>query len=140
MMAKLPSVVPDSCLLARETEMLKAVLAASAVVTELLLGNQVSAATELPAMIVLVRHGDTVEVSGVEPRLTEAGKKRAEDLAVALRETKLSGIIVTQFVRTQETAQPIASRLGLTSVILNFDRTKADAYVSAVKQEMRKHV
>src|SRR5207248_969222 len=75
---------------------------------------QRSASNDLPALVVLVRHGDTAPGSGSDPELTAAGAKRAQDLAATLRGTKFSAIVTTQLVRTRQTAQPLAGALGFT--------------------------
>jgi broad specificity phosphatase PhoE len=100
-------------------------------------------AGDLPNLIVLVRHGDRGTEPKNDPELTEAGKQRGQDLAAALRGTKFTAIITTQFTRNRSTAQPTASALGLTPEILTitdlYNREQADAHVQAVKQALRKH-
>jgi phosphohistidine phosphatase SixA len=66
----------------------------------------------LPVLI-LVRHADKAAQPVDDPPLTEAGAKRAQDLATALRNAGVTAIITTQLRRTRETAQPLAAALGL---------------------------
>jgi broad specificity phosphatase PhoE len=90
-------------------------------------------------MILLVRHGETARGTGKEPILTATGHERAKELAEALRNVKLSAILTTQLIRTQETAQPLATAQGLTHTVVNFDPSKAAEYANAAKQEIQKH-
>jgi phosphohistidine phosphatase SixA len=101
------------------------------------------AAGDLPNLIVLVRHGDRGTEPKDDPGLAEAGKQRAQDLSAALRGTKFTAIITTQFARNRSTAQPTASALGLTPEILTitdvYNREQQDAHVRAIKEALRKH-
>jgi phosphohistidine phosphatase SixA len=93
-----------------------------------------------PDLIVLVRHAETnIPEPGNERVLTADGHKRAQDLVAALRQTKFSAIITTQFVRTQQTAQPISAALGITPELIGFDPMKIAPYMAAFKDAMRKH-
>src|SRR5947209_13815084 len=67
-------------------------------------------AGEFPT-VVLVRHADTASLP--DRPLSAAGLKRAQDLATALRNAGVTAIITTQLRRTRETAQPLATALGL---------------------------
>jgi hypothetical protein len=68
---------------------------------------------ELP-VIVVVRHANKAAEPTDDPPLTQAGLKRAEDLAQALRNAGVTAIITTELHRTRETAEPLAKALGLT--------------------------
>ena len=67
---------------------------------------------ELP-VLVLVRHADKAAQPADDPTLTAAGAKRAQDLAATLRNAGVTAIITTQLRRTRETAQPLATALGV---------------------------
>jgi phosphohistidine phosphatase SixA len=69
-------------------------------------------ADELPILI-LVRHADKAAQPADDPPLTAAGAKRAQDLAEALRPAGVTAIVTTQLRRTRETAQPLATALGI---------------------------
>src|SRR3974390_2750714 len=69
-------------------------------------------AGKLP-VLVLVRHADKAAQPADDPLLTAAGTKRAQDLAAALRNAGVSAILTTQLRRTRDTAQPLATALGL---------------------------
>ena len=70
--------------------------------------------------VYLVRHGEksTADVNDPNPTLTPAGRARAGALAVKLANAGVTHIISTQWMRTRETAQPLASLLGLTTEIV----------------------
>ena len=74
-------------------------------------------AAELPVLI-LVRHADKAAEPAADPPLTAAGGKRAQDLVATLRNAGVTTIITTQVRRTRETAQPLATALGLTPQVL----------------------
>jgi phosphohistidine phosphatase SixA len=65
--------------------------------------------------VYLVRHAEksTAVPTDRDPDLTDAGRKRAADLATRLGAAGVTGIIVTEFKRTRETAQPLASATGV---------------------------
>ncbi|MFB9267219.1 histidine phosphatase family protein [Bradyrhizobium erythrophlei] len=79
---------------------------------------QPASADELP-VIILVRHADKAAQPADDPPLTEAGAKRAQDLAAALRTAGVASIITTQLRRTRETAQPLAKALGIAPEVIN---------------------
>jgi phosphohistidine phosphatase SixA len=74
-------------------------------------------ADQLP-VLVLVRHADKAAQPADDPPLTAAGAKRAQDLAAALRNAGVTAIITTQLRRTRETAQPLATALGLSPEVI----------------------
>lgn len=66
----------------------------------------------------LVRHAEkTAETP--DPALTQAGQKRAEDLAARLSKAPLSAIYSSDYIRTRDTAAPIASAKNLDVIIYN---------------------
>jgi len=72
--------------------------------------------------VVLVRHAEKELVTIADPPLAAAGERRAERLAQMFGDVKGSGrldaIYVTDTKRTQQTAAPLAARLGLKSTVL----------------------
>jgi len=72
-------------------------------------------------VLVLVRHADKAAEPANDPPLTAAGAKRAQDLAATLRNAGITAIITTQVRRTRETAQPLATALGLNAEVLKVD-------------------
>lgn len=64
--------------------------------------------------VFLVRHAEKADSPGQDPPLSEAGRQRAEALARLLQNAGVKAIYTSQFVRTQQTAEPLAKRLGVT--------------------------
>ena len=73
----------------------------------------------MPTTIVIVRHADTdgSMMDGGDPPLNAAGRARAEDLADFLQDIDVvagvNAIYASDKRRTQQTAEPLAHRLGL---------------------------
>lgn len=65
----------------------------------------------------LVRHADVL--AGTNPHLSAVGQARANELIRVLGGTGIAGIYASEFVRTKETAQPLATHLGLTVKVIN---------------------
>jgi broad specificity phosphatase PhoE len=81
-------------------------------------------------VIILVRHAERVPAPMTDDApLTDAGKSRAERLASVLAKADVKAIFVTRFRRTQETARPLAERLGLTPLV----ESDTDALVAKLR-------
>ena len=63
-------------------------------------------------IIYLVRHAEKT-AERPDPELTVAGKARAEALADRLEDAGLTAIYSSDYIRTRDTAAPIAARTGL---------------------------
>jgi broad specificity phosphatase PhoE len=70
--------------------------------------------------VVVVRHAERADAGtsgatmmATDPELSDAGRARAESLAAMLRDAGITAIFATEFKRTQQTAAPLAKRLGL---------------------------
>jgi phosphohistidine phosphatase SixA len=112
----------------------------AALTISLLQSNQSNAqASDLPALIVIVRHADRASEPADNPPLTAAGTQRAQDLAKVLRDVKFTGIITTALVRTRDTAKPTATALGLTPEVLTVNLGDRDAHIKAVDGAVRRH-
>jgi phosphohistidine phosphatase SixA len=64
-----------------------------------------------PLVVLMVRHAEKLAASP-DPDLTRAGLERAHELARLLADVELDQIYSTDFLRTRNTALPIAERLG----------------------------
>ena len=75
-------------------------------------------------VIFLVRHAERASQEK-DSVLSPEGKKRAQCLSDVLRDAGVNAIFVTQFVRTQQTAEPLAKKIGVHPVIVNSADTDA---------------
>lgn len=78
-------------------------------VTSLACAQQPEASTTL----FLVRHAEKADQTDAS-LLTDRGKARAEKLADMLRDANVQAVYSTAYVRTRETARPLAERRSLT--------------------------
>lgn len=65
-----------------------------------------------PLTVFLVRHAEKGP-ENPDPSLTDAGRRRAEDLARTLASSGATALFASEFKRTQETLAPLASATGL---------------------------
>ncbi|SPF52982.1 conserved exported hypothetical protein [Candidatus Sulfopaludibacter sp. SbA4] len=70
-------------------------------------------AAEPARTVILVRHAERAGGMGPEVGLSEAGRCRAQLLAGMLADAGVSRIYTSEVARTQETADPLAKKLGL---------------------------
>ena len=75
---------------------------------------------------ILVRHAET-SGAGANPGLSVAGQARAETLKNMLAPLTLSAVYSTNYNRTMQTAQPVATAKGLP--ILQYDPTDPEALI-----------
>ena len=108
----------------------------------LLVATFVLAAVEVSATqtIVVVRHAERADAGtggamtmATDPELSEAGRARAESLAVALKDAGITAIFATEYKRTQQTAAPLAKALGIT--VQTVSSKDASGLVAKVKAE-----
>lgn len=76
--------------------------------------------------VFVVRHAERADqvdggkaMMATDPDLSAAGRSRAESLAAMLKDASVRSIFVTQYARTQQTAEPLATALGLTPEVIN---------------------
>lgn len=84
----------------------------------------------------IVRHAEKAAVpagsmSSTDPPLTDAGKKRAEDLKEVLKTKKIGFIFSTNTIRTKETAEPTRAYFGLTTEI--YSPMPDEAFIARLK-------
>ncbi len=75
--------------------------------------------------VILTRHAEKAASPAKDPPLTEAGKHRAELLASMLADSGVSAIYITEFQRTQQTAEPLATRAHITPIVISANDTEA---------------
>lgn len=105
----------------------------------LLLSLATSAAAQ--QAVFLVRHGERADAGTAgatmmktDPELSAAGRARAETLAAMLRDAGIRAIFVTEYKRTQQTAEPLAKALGITpTIVTSRDTAALAAAIQAAK-------
>ena len=71
----------------------------------------------------VVRHAERADAgmpagTSTDPDLSEAGQARAAVLASMLRDARITRIYVTEFKRTRQTAQPLATLLKIEPIVI----------------------
>ncbi|HLM58396.1 MAG TPA: phosphoglycerate mutase family protein [Pyrinomonadaceae bacterium] len=84
--------------------------------TEPAAGPQSTTAADFrPMTVFLVRHAEKADAPAQDPPLSEAGRRRAEALARLLGASGVKTVYTSQFLRTAQTAEAVAKRLGVAS-------------------------
>ncbi len=87
--------------------------------------------------IILVRHAEKAAVEGDDPGLSEAGQRRAAELARQLADADvvagIDAVYATSYRRTEETAQPIASALDLP--IMSYEAAGTEDVMDGIVKE-----
>jgi phosphohistidine phosphatase SixA len=95
-----------------------------------------TAVSKGPALLLLVRHAEEGTEPADDPGLTDVGKRRAQDLAMALRDAGVTTIITSPFRRAGETAAPLAAARGFKSMVVPIGR-RVEGHVAAVAAAVR---
>jgi 2,3-bisphosphoglycerate-dependent phosphoglycerate mutase len=103
------------------------------IVTALLASSLFAANTPITTVI-LVRHAEKAGATGDVP-LSPAGIDRAKELVRVLAGTSIAAIYVTPYVRTEQTAEPLATAHHLDPVIVKNMDTYARDVVSAILRD-----
>ena len=77
-------------------------------------------------VVFLVRHAEKTDESQ-DPELSEAGRQRSRELAQLLRDAGIQHIHSTDFIRSRDTAAPLADLLGLEVELYDWDDPAAFA-------------
>src|SRR6185436_4951624 len=79
-----------------------------------------------PGAVFLVRHAEradagmaSAKVAGADPELSDAGKARAVALAALLKDAKITAIFTTEYKRTRDTAEPLATAAGIAAAVVD---------------------
>jgi broad specificity phosphatase PhoE len=68
--------------------------------------------------VYLVRHAEKAAAPAADPPLLEAGTQRARELARTLGGAGIKTIYTSQYLRTKQTAEPLAAKLGISATII----------------------
>lgn len=90
-----------------------------------------------PSLILLVRHAEKAVVPGDDPPLSEAGQRRAQQLAESLADAGVRHVLTTQWRRTRDTAAPLALRLGLQPQVVATRRGQGAAHIAELAAALR---
>lgn len=90
---------------------------------------------ETAVTVMIVRHAEKAAEPPDDPPLTDAGRERAALLAHMASSSGVSAAYATQYLRTQQTVEPLASQLGLT--VQQLDSGDTDGLVSRLLSENR---
>jgi broad specificity phosphatase PhoE len=88
-------------------------------------------APEPSTTVFLVRHAEK-QTEGADPSLTDAGLKRAKALADLLADAGITAIFTSEVHRTQETAAPLAEKLGIKVTVI--PGKDLDALIARVRE------
>jgi broad specificity phosphatase PhoE len=92
----------------------------------------VLAAPPAATTVVLVRHAEKALDQGNDPHLTDVGVARAKALAAALESAPVDAIFTTNWLRTKETAAPLASARKIEVQQLPDAPADTNAYATAL--------
>ena len=86
--------------------------------------------------VILVRHAEkVVDPNSNDQDLSAAGQARAQELVRVLGDTGINAIYATQYKRTQQTAKPLADKLGLPINQVNSKNT--DELLTQIRSQYR---
>ena len=71
-----------------------------------------------PLTVFVVRHAERGTDDPRDPALSEAGRRRASELARVLGDAGVTHLFSSEFRRTRETLEPLARQAGLTPVVI----------------------
>lgn len=99
----------------------------------------VGSAGAAPTTVIVVRHAEKAAGQGDDPHLSDAGEVRAKALARSLEGAGVTAIITTQFVRTGETAAPMAEVAGVKPEIVPVEWDSLSQHAAAVTAAAMRH-
>ena len=82
-------------------------------------------------LVIVIRHAERADGGSMSPNpqddppLSAPGQTRARKLAAMLGESGIAAIYTTEYIRTKDTAAPLAEKLHLTPVVVKADATTA---------------
>ena len=94
-------------------------------------------ARRAPLVVFLVRHAEKVDASA-DPELSPPGAARAAALAAVLRDAGVERVHSTDFIRTRDTAAPLAAALGVEVEI--YDPRELAAFIDRLEPSGGRHL
>lgn len=88
--------------------------------------------------VFLVRHAEKAAISPEDPPLSESGSRRSQQLAHILVKAGIKAIYTSQFLRTRQTAEPLAKQLGVASTTIEIKMSASNP--REVSQESIKEI
>ena len=97
----------------------------------------IALAAQKSTVIFLVRHAEKTDESK-DPELSEAGMNRSRELAQLLKDAGILHIHSTDFIRSRDTAEPLADLLGLEVELYDWDDPAA--FAQSLKNQGQRHL
>jgi len=85
-----------------------------------------------PTTVYVVRHAEKVADGTADPHLAPAGEVRARALELALRDSSITTVVVTQWQRTRETAAPFLASHSVPVIVVPVAGNTVSAYADSV--------
>ena len=79
-----------------------------------------------PKTVFLIRHAEREDEPRQDPPLRKEGVARSQELARLLTNAGIKAIYTSQFARTKQTAEPLATKLGLTVASISLKSNPAN--------------
>jgi broad specificity phosphatase PhoE len=76
--------------------------------------------------VFLVRHAEKADAPRENPALSDTGKLRSQALARLLKESGIKAIYTSQFLRTVQTAEPLAEQLGIKAIVVPLSSSQSN--------------
>jgi len=97
---------------------------------------------QVETLVFLVRHAERADDGGMapeeDPPLSEAGQERAEELARILKDAEITHVHASDYVRTRETAAPVATANGLALSI--YDPRAPESFAAELRATPGRHL
>ena len=76
--------------------------------------------------VFLVRHAEKADAPRENPPLSEAGTLRARALARLLKQSGIKAVYTSQFLRTMQTAEPLAAQHGIKATVVPLSTSQSN--------------
>ncbi len=94
---------------------------------------------EEPLAVFLVRHAEISDIGhGHDPELSATGRKRARELAGLLRDAGIEHVHSSDYIRTRDTAAPIAALLGLEVEL--YEASQLPTLIARLRESRGRHL